>query len=39
MNIQVLKSKLDELGISEKEYSLYGNNLPETFVLDTNQNG
>jgi len=34
MNIQELKSKLDELGISEKEYSLYGNNLPETFVLD-----
>ena len=34
MTIQELKSKLDGLGVSEKEYSLFGNNLPETFVLD-----
>jgi hypothetical protein len=34
MNIQELKSKLDGLGVSAKEYSLFGNNLPETFVLD-----
>ena len=34
MNVQELKSELDRLGIPEKEYSLFGNNLPETFVLD-----
>jgi hypothetical protein len=34
MTIKELKTKLDELNISEELYSLYGNNLPETTVLD-----
>jgi hypothetical protein len=34
MNVEELKLKLDELGISEQQYSLFGNNLPETTVLD-----
>jgi len=34
MNKVELITKLDELEVSETEYSLVGNNLPDTFVLD-----